>query len=295
MGGKVFEGTSPIESDDELIYIMRTLSEILNFTIIGDNLLGSAQTPFVSDRRSYPISDLDINMDNHLYDLDHIAMMLKTRLGENSVTYLMNTIYCRLALGTKVYQVDFMFGDYDWQKFAYAGAQDSAFKGVHRNMLLKAFAAFKSDHVEEEHGEVVARAGWSFMVQSGLEYRYRHRPTKKRGEGRVQAFSKILQSDFNEWYRTGPVDFWHNHDFTETEEPELRGLSPLTRLETVITDPWKAMHFLFGDVDMSIFRSFETLRAYIRANAADPAYNSIRDLYFTMCEENRVPYSESDM
>lgn len=273
MGGNVWADTNKIENADEFIYVVKTLSNILKIPLIyfEFSLLGSAQ-----GLRTFPISDLDINMDKDIYDLYHIMNILKTHLGENSAHNQGNTIYCRVALGTKVYQVDFMFGDYKWQQFAYAGARDSKFKGVHRNMLIKSYAALISDQTVFEKDELVARAGWTFLVQTGLVYRYRHRHFKRDGVNRVKTFSELILTDWNDFYR--------------------EGMEPFTQPPTIITDPDVAMRTLFSvDADDRIFWSFENLRDYIRNNISPEKYVELSEIYAKMCEDNRVLCTHMDM
>lgn len=270
MGGNVWTDTDKVTNQEALDYIIDTLGEILKIKHLSSYLLGSGMT------KMFPLGDVDINMDEDLYDQEHIMRMLKSRLGENAVNKLGNTLYCRLALGTKVYQVDFMFGNYAWQKFAYAGSTLGYSKNVYRNMLLKAVAAWNSTQTVFENDELVARAGWTFMVQTGLMYRYRHRHFKRDGKTRVKAFSELILTDWNDFYR--------------------EGMEPFTQPPITITNPDVAMQTLFNVYsDDAIFTSFETLRTHIRTTYNDFDYNNITEIFLKMCEENRVVTYEGIM
>jgi len=266
MGGKVWNDTVSIPDAKTLKYVLNTISEITKIENLESRLLGSGQLG------KFPMGDIDINMDKDLYDQEHIMNILVTRLGRSSVNWLGNTLYCRVALGTNVYQVDFMFGDYNWQQFAYAGAINSKFKGVHRNMLIKAYAALLSDQTVFEDDELVARAGWTFMVQTGLMYRYRHRHFKRDGVTRVKAFTELNVSGWNEAYRIGMV--------------------PFSKPSSTITSVTKAMQSLFADDRvLPILDSYETLHTYLVNRLSSTKYDELMKIYHVMCEENRVEYT----
>lgn len=262
MGGNVYDNTSSIDSSEELKEICCEIHRILDIplTYLENSLLGSANF------ERYPLNDLDINMDKDVFDIDIIHEMIRNR---GALARIGNCIHWCLEVGENAYQIDLMFGDHKWQRFAYAGSHDPNYKGVHRVMLIKAYAALMSDDTVFENGELVARAGWTFLVQKGLMYRYRHKHFKKNSKNRVKAFSELILSDWNDFYREGQ--------------------EPLTQPTTTITDPDKAMFLLFGLKSNDLaFGSYASLHDYLKRELEPQRYGELMQIYATMCEENRV-------
>lgn len=221
MGGKAFEGITQRIAKDE---ICGTLTWLTNHwtdsNIQGgnylDHLLGSAGKNPMS-------GDIDLNMRIDLYDQAKVADQLTELLGADYVKPRPgnNQIFTAIPINGNpangYVQVDFMFGDYEWQKFSYfspaldpsfAGAryywrQDptkSCLKGLYRTELIKALVAYNSDWVLEENGEMVARVGPTFFHDRGCVWRYRHRPMRKDGTGRIKELKELTKEEFLEIY-----------------------------------------------------------------------------------------------
>ena len=151
-----------------------------------------------------------------------------------------------------------MFGDYEWQKFSYFSArhdpslrnhywkQDptvSVLKGLYRTELIKALVAFNSDWVLEENGEMIARVGPTFFHDKGCVWRYRHRPMRKDGTGRIKELKELTKEEFLELYQsaiTARTDVIK--DPLKVAEMILSersiNLDHLATVETIITNMW---------------------------------------------------------
>jgi hypothetical protein len=201
MGGKAFDNTSRIKLDD----IEPTLKNLerhwgdyrLNGGHLKNHMLGSAGKKPES-------GDIDLNMDINAYDQEKVAKQLESVLGADNVKARPgnNQIFTSVPVpgtGQRV-QIDFMFGDYDWQEFSYHSPKISAFKGLYRTELIKALVAFLSDWSLEENDELIARVGPTFFHDRGCVWRCRHRPMRKDGEGRIKQFKELPWDEFKKIY-----------------------------------------------------------------------------------------------
>lgn len=218
MGGKAFEN---VTRRIDLQEIHGTLSWLeqrwpdhsLNVAkSLYNAMLGSAGKNSTS-------GDIDLNLEITRYDQAVVADQLKTILGEDFVKPRPgnNQIFTAVPIQGNAakygyVQVDFMFGDFEWQKFSYfsPGVYDkdnprqsyttsgprSYYKGLYRTELLKALTAFHSDWVLEENGEMIARVGPTFFHDRGAVWRYRHRPMRKDGKGRVKELKELTEEEF---------------------------------------------------------------------------------------------------
>lgn len=167
-----------------------------------NNMLGSAGKNPTS-------GDIDINMDATSYSKSVVLNCLVNALGAENVkdwTHVNQIFTCVPILGDYNHgyvQIDFLFGNHDWQEFSYYSAgEQSAYKGLFRTELIKAAVAFNSDWVLKEGDEVVARVGPTFFHDRGLVWRYRHRAPRKDGKGRVKAYSELTEQEFLTVYPT---------------------------------------------------------------------------------------------
>lgn len=222
MGGKAFEGvTQRIDQALILGTILWLTNKWPDSGIQGgnymDHLLGSGGKNDTS-------GDLDLNMRIELYDQAKVAEQLTELLGSDFVKPRPgnNQIFTAVPIcgDAEKYgrvQVDFMFGDYEWQKFSYYSARydpdqsnaryywrtdlsKSCLKGLYRTELIKALVAFNSDWVLEDGGEMIARVGPTFFHDKGLVWRYRHRPMRKDGTGRVKELKELSREEFMKIY-----------------------------------------------------------------------------------------------
>ena len=220
MGGKAFEGiTKRIHQSDIEPTLKWLTSKWSGAKIQGgnymDHLLGSSGKNATS-------GDLDLNMQIELYNQSAVADELRSLLGEDKVKARPgnNQIFTAVPLhgnpNLGYVQVDFMFGDYEWQKFSYYSAKldpelgsrhswrrnyhCSGVKGLYRTELLKSLVAFNSDWVLEENGEMIARVGPTFFHDRGCVWRYRHRPMRKDGTARVKDLKELSKEEFMKIY-----------------------------------------------------------------------------------------------
>jgi hypothetical protein len=240
MGGKAFEGITRRILKEEIKPTLNWLTANWSGSKIQggdyiDHLLGSAG-------KNIDSGDLDLNMNIELYNQEEVANALTTLLGEDHVKPRPgnNQIFTAVPIrGNEKHgyvQVDFMFGNYAWQAFSYyspsmpikpahwwhLGSGESNFKGLYRTELIKALVAFNSDWVLEENEEVIARVGPTFFHDRGIVWRYRHRPMRKDGKGRVKDFAELAKDDFLAIYP-----------------------SALTASATVIDNPKEVEEFIF--------------------------------------------------
>lgn len=221
MGGKAFEGVTRRISKSEIEPTLKWLtSKWSGSNIQGgnfmDHLLGSAG-------KSDDSGDIDLNLRIELYNQVEVAVALTELLGEDKVRARPgnNQIFTAVPIHGDpergYVQVDFMFGDYEWQQFSYfSTAIDPAFaqqryywrqdptksslKGLYRTELIKALVAYNSDWVLEEDGEMIARVGPTFFHDRGCVWRYRHRPMRKDGTARIKELKELTKEEFLELY-----------------------------------------------------------------------------------------------
>ena len=224
MGGKAFKGETRRVTKDEVKSTVTWLgSQWPDYKLnkglnLHESVLGSAG-------KSDTSGDIDLNLDITAYDQSKVADQLISLLGKENVIARPgnNQIFTSVPVGGRGddgrVQVDFMFGNYEWQKFSYYSPRvdktkqtpyrwywamntndTSCLKGLYRTELLKALVAFNSDWILEEDGEVIARVGPTFFHDKGCVWRYRHRPMRKDGTARVQDFKELTRDEFKEIY-----------------------------------------------------------------------------------------------
>lgn len=215
MGGNAFEGMRRINKG-EVAGTLRAISVAvhpvpLKVSYLEKHLLGSAGKNPTS-------GDLDINMDERKFSLPELEEALVRSIGADNVKARPgnNQIFTKFPImgdpEQGFVQVDFMFGDVDWQRFSYWSprvtgqsqsfyydSDASAYKGLFRTELIKALVAFNSDWVLEENGEMVARVGPTFFHDRGIVWRYRYRPFKRGSTTeRIKALKEVTKEEFME-------------------------------------------------------------------------------------------------
>lgn len=239
MGGKAFTNTRRIakgEIQETLGWLQQNWpAHAANGGKLMDHVLGSASC-LEPDGTA---GDLDLNLHEDRYDQAVVAQDLIALLGADNVKAKPgnNQIFTSIPIrGDEMFgrvQVDFMFGDYEWQKFSYFsvkinpdhsyyGQRDSsAFKGLYRTEFIKSLVAFNSDWVLEENGEMIARVGPTFFHDRGVVWRYRHRPMRKDGTARVKALEELTQEEFLKLY---PSAITARHDVCKDPETVVKML-----------------------------------------------------------------------
>jgi hypothetical protein len=206
MGGRAFKELTRRVTKAEVeltsIWLDQSLSR-LNFggRPLQFCLLGSAG-------RKETSGDIDFNIDIERSDINAATIELQNLLGPDHVwpRWGNSQIFCAVPISGHAengyVQADFMFGDFNWQQFAYGSpGEDSAYKGLFRTELIKALVAYNSDWTLVENGELIARVGPTFFDSKGLIWRYRHRPFgKKDPTKRIKAFEELSKADFMKLY-----------------------------------------------------------------------------------------------
>ena len=288
MGGKAFEGVTRRVSKGEVLSTVKWLSENwvdakLQPGDYRDHLLGSAG-------KNNESGDIDLNLNIDLFDQEQVASNLKALLGEDHVKPRPgnNQIFTAVPVNgdpAKGYvQVDFMFGDYEWQKFSYhssalmdfdpkqvnywwgADLHNSYLKGLYRTELIKALVAFNSDWVLEEDGEMIARVGPTFFHDKGCVWRYRHRPMRKDGQGRIQELKELTEAEFMALYPSAL-----KASNTVCKDPEI--------LRQMLLNDWTQVHH---------FNTFETLWNSIRNCYDKPDIEVITKIYLERLNNLKV-------
>lgn len=182
MGGKIVQGKVWLKSD--LPYI----NEMVN-TFPRTALIGSASKG-VKD--SY--GDIDILSSNPKFEMPHAAV-----LRDENGTRKTYELWGR--------QVDVITVDerlFGWCKESLAGSNDE-YPAWARNDLMRAIAATEASIVitdlEDEHDEIIGRAGWSWLISGGMTWRCRMRTQRHRGTGRVKAMKVVPVEMFSETLR----------------------------------------------------------------------------------------------
>lgn len=239
------------------------------------NLLGSAL-------RSSSAGDLDLNVCRTRYDINEFLKLIEMALPPEDIKDRRATgqIFTCVPIEGKpengYVQVDFMFGDRDWQEFSYysAGDQMSRYKGLFRTELIKAAVAFHSDWTLMEDGELVARVGPTFFHDRGLVWRYRHRPMRKDGKGRVQAFEVV--DSYEEFLKLYPTATKASRVNPILDEDEVAFLLFGTRAEQVVS----AMH------------RYEDLQPLFRDTYDTTSYAQVMDLFLKRLNSLKVDIPE---
>lgn len=290
MGGKAFAGVTRRIQQGEIESTLRWLqnnwkASYLNGGHLNQHILGSAGQldPFQD------AGDLDLNLHIDRYDQEQVAKDLIALLGEDYVKPRPgnNQIFTAVPIDGNpqhgYVQVDFMFGDYDWQKFSYWSSKRvnekswgnryaTGFKGLYRTELIKAITAFNSDWVLEDGGEVIARVGPTFFHDKGLVWRYRHRPMRKDGTARVKTFEELSKDDFLKIYP-----------------------SAVTAKTDVMINPTKVVELLFNErttvVDLN---TIESIAQLLRRHYDNDQRKKILEIYYERLSSLKVDIPEKD-
>lgn len=288
MGGKAFEGTTRRIRKEEIpgtvTWLMQKWPEWrLNPTLnLHQAMLGSAG-------KSETSGDIDLNLETTAYDQAQVARQLSKFIPDDHIKARPGTSQIFTAIPilgdpTKGYvQVDFMFGDFKWQEFSYWSAPkiddvvwgaytETGFKGLYRTEYLKALTAYNSDWVLEDKGQVIARVGPTFFHDRGLVWRYRLRPMRKDGKGRVQAFQEVTEAEFLALYP-----------------------GSLTATRDVMSDPTEVIKFLLDSyADVHDASTLEALVRRVRRIYGSDQVRTIGKIFRERLSNLKVDIPEQD-
>jgi len=181
MGGNAFSNVKPIKKE----HINETVESVVSLCLLPSNyrVLGSAGKKPLS-------GDLDIAVD--ITDADkqqELFKFLKTLINDHDVRKFSGNISFPWTVPQtrEKVQVDFIFGDPEWLSFYYhsPSAEESRFKGTHRNIAMSALASLTerqelSTDVNPD-GNCVDAVRWKWSAKTGLSKV--HRTYKKRSDG----------------------------------------------------------------------------------------------------------------
>ena len=271
MGGRAIEGTGSI-SRTEIEATLRYISPVVgipfdstfdkagNITKYGlsDSTLGSAgKTNAGEFGKKETVGDIDVAVDEKLYDFDQMVSRLTQKLGPENMGKPMKglgTIPTKVPVGgnaAKGYvQVDFMFGKPELLMFTYTSPDPeslSEYKGVYRNIFMSSILQNMRRQVrDQETQEIIALIGPSLLVNKGVINQWRHFPLRKDNKGRLKTMKAMSRSDF------------------EAQYPEHKGKEK----EMALDGPQDIVNFLFpgANAKPADLDSFEKLRDLVIKN-----------------------------
>ncbi len=191
MGGKIFDNTSPILKNDVFI----VLNDLANFlgdditcSYLLDSILGSATKKDVSN-------DIDINFDKESFDLSNIHKKLSV-FKHVYKKNMFSVSYPHPYNKEQYTQIDFVLGNYEWQKFIYYSSPNSKYKGLFRNIYLSSIVAEQSLFTLFNGDDMIARYGPTLLFNEGVFWRYRGKSLKN-GK-RLKTLKEMSSIDFEE-------------------------------------------------------------------------------------------------
>ena len=165
-GGNVFKtaddnpATSRI-SRENVVATVQYLEQLTGLNLV-DNMLGSTG-------RKETSGDLDLGIDETKITKDVlIQQLLRKGIPATDIKKSGDSVHLKTPiLGDKsngYVQTDFMFGDPEFQKFSLVADGDSAYKGVHRAILLASIAkaqgmkwSYKNGLVDRDTNEIITK------------------------------------------------------------------------------------------------------------------------------------------
>ena len=165
-GGNVFKtadgnpSTSRI-SRENVVATVQYLEQLTGLNLV-DNMLGSTG-------RKETSGDLDLGIDETKITKDVlIQQLLRKGIPATDIKKSGDSVHLKTPiLGDKsngYVQTDFMFGDPEFQKFSLVADGDSAYKGVHRAILLASIAkaqgmkwSYKNGLVDRDTNEIITK------------------------------------------------------------------------------------------------------------------------------------------
>jgi len=165
-GGNVFklaDGQSATTriSRENVVPTVQWLEKLTGLNLV-DNMLGSTG-------RKETSGDLDLGIDETKITKDIlIQQLLKKGIPATDLKKSGDSVHVKTPIlgdaKNGFVQTDFMFGDPEFQKFSLVAAGDSAYKGVHRAILLASIAkaqgmkwSYKNGLVDRETNEIISK------------------------------------------------------------------------------------------------------------------------------------------
>ena len=200
-GGNAFADVGVIHIS-EIEPTLHWMEKKFGMSNLNDRVLGSVGKTEYS-------GDIDVAIDSKTIDPKEFSTMLRTKLGDQSVTGVAGNITIRVPIAnydktkdgrqprTGFVQVDFLPGDPAWLKtFFHSPGDKSKFKGIHRNMALTAVANMlgaKSTKEEDDFDRPVSSVRWQWGLKHGLiKVRKSSRKNKNTGKWIKKQDTEIL-------------------------------------------------------------------------------------------------------
>ena len=175
-GGNAFADVGVIHIS-EIEPTLHWMEKKFGLSNLKDRVLGSVGKTEYS-------GDIDVAIDSKTIDPTEFSTMLRTKLGDQSVTGVAGNITIRVPIAnydktkdgrqprTGFVQVDFLPGDPAWLKtFFHSPGDESKFKGIHRNMAMIAVAnslGAKSTKEEDDFDRPISTVRWQWGLKHGL-------------------------------------------------------------------------------------------------------------------------------
>lgn len=161
--------------------------------------------------------DVDLGVDNRLYDADVIHLNMVDALGEENCHFTPGVnigSYCvpvpspeSIDLPKGFAQVDLMYvDDIEWAKFAYSSPGDSSkYKGAIRGILLAAVAAQVNEHNQDvflylDDGRLYVRVGWAIDPNKGMKRVFQMRGKHKKTGAWLKTLKKVTPEEIQKEY-----------------------------------------------------------------------------------------------
>ena len=144
-------------------------------------------------------------------------------------------------------QVDLMIGDPKTLSFGYHSPGDeSKYKGVYRTAFLVAATKAKSSFIYGSSNDLIARIGYTLLLDRGLVWQMRMRPIRKDGKGRLAGFKSVSQEEL-------------------LRDPEIKSQLPGIdwKPKQPITDPDAIASYIFPGAKAQDVTSYEKVKALV--------------------------------
>jgi hypothetical protein len=144
-------------------------------------------------------------------------------------------------------QVDLMIGEPETLSFGYhSPGEESKYKGVYRTSLLTVATKAKSQFIYGSSDDLIARIGYTLLLDKGLVWQMRMRPIRKDGKGRLSGFKSVSEEEL-------------------LKDKEIRSQLPGIdwKPKPPITNPDQIASYIFPGAKAQDVTSFEKVKALV--------------------------------
>jgi hypothetical protein len=155
MGGNVFKNLDKTPATiriakDDVFTTVKCLEAIVHLPLL-DNLLGSSGKKETS-------GDIDLAISESIPKDTLIDQLVVAGISRNDIKKSGDNVHCKFPINGNAsngyVQIDFMFGDPQWQKVIMSNGASSKFTGEHRHVLLASIATANGLKWSYKHGLV---------------------------------------------------------------------------------------------------------------------------------------------